>query len=202
MSEVGIVAYGAYLPKRRLTRACIAAANSWMNPALKGQAKGTKAICNWDEDSITMAVEAGRDGLKGFERGDVKSVYLASTSMPFDDRHNAGLVSAALNLDENIFSLDISSTQRAGTSGLLQALKSAGDGLSLYLAADHRMAKPGSGQEMQYGDGAAALLLGTENVIAKFLGGHSLARDLVDHYRSANMDFDYALEERWVRDEG
>lgn len=202
MSEVGITAYGAYLPKRRLNRSAIADANEWMNPALRGQAKGTKAICSWDEDSVTMAVEAGRDCLNGADRSTVTGVYLASTTLPFEDRHNAGVIAAALTLENDVASLDIGATQRAGTSGLLNALRLNGGGNALYLAADHRHTKPGSVQEMQAGDGAAAVLLGTENIIARFLGGHSLAVDLVDHYRAAGSEFDYHLEERWIRDMG
>lgn len=200
MTSVGITAYGAYLPKRRLNRAAIAAANAWMNPALKGMGKGAKAMCNWDEDTVTMAVEAGRDCLTGIDRATVDSVTLASTTLPFADRHNAGIVLAALTLDENSESIDVTATQRAGTTALIKALKAGGN--ALVLAADHRIAKPGSAQEMQLGDGAAALLLGTEKVIARFLGSHSLARDLVDHYRSANAEYDYNLEERWIRDMG
>ncbi|MGE4061632.1 MAG: hydroxymethylglutaryl-CoA synthase family protein [Sphingomonadales bacterium] len=200
MTSVGITAYGAYLPKRRLNRAAIAAANSWMNPALKGLGKGSKAICNWDEDTVTMAVEAGRDCLTGIDRASVDSVTLASTTLPFADRLNSGIVLAALTLDENSETADVTATQRAGTTALIKALKAGGN--ALVLAADHRVGKPGSALEMQLGDGAAALLLGTEKVIARFLGSHSLARDLVDHYRSAHADYDYSLEERWIRDMG
>jgi hydroxymethylglutaryl-CoA synthase len=199
MTEIGITAYGAYLPRRRLNRAAIAAANAWMNPALKGLGKGTRSMCNWDEDSITMAVEAGRDCLSGLDRGAVGSLTLASTTLPFADRHNAGIVLAALTLDENVDSADVAATQRAGTTALIRALRTGG---GLVIASDHRVAKPGSALEMQLGDGAAALLLGRERVIARFLGSHSLARDLVDHYRSANAEYDYTLEERWIRDMG
>jgi 3-hydroxy-3-methylglutaryl CoA synthase len=94
MTSVGITAYGAYLPKRRLNRAAIAAASSWMNPALKGLGKGSKAICNWDEDTVTMAVEAGRDCLTGIDRAGVEAVTLASTTLPFADRLNSRIVLA------------------------------------------------------------------------------------------------------------
>ncbi len=202
MSDVGITAYGAYLPKRRLSRAAIAAANAWMNPALKGMGRGTKSMCNWDEDALTMAVEAARDCLTGLDRTQVSQISFASTTHPFADRHNAGVIRAALTLSEDVRSSDAGGSQRAGTSGLIQALDGATQGPSLFLAADHRKTKPGSALEMQNGDGAAALLLGTENVIATYLGGASLARDLVDHYRDANAEYDYALEERWIRDMG
>ena len=61
----GILAFGAYIPWRRLPRKAIAETHGWFNPALKGQAKGERAFCNWDEDAVTMAVEAARDALAG-----------------------------------------------------------------------------------------------------------------------------------------
>ena len=56
----GILAFGAYIPWRRLPRKAIAETHGWFNPALKGQAKGERAFCNWDEDPVTMAVNAAR----------------------------------------------------------------------------------------------------------------------------------------------
>ena len=61
---VGITAYGAYLPRLRLDRASIAAAHAWAMPGLKGQGRGERSMADWDEDSITMAVEAARDCLR------------------------------------------------------------------------------------------------------------------------------------------
>ena len=81
MTSVGITAYGAYLPKRRLNRAAIAAANAWMNPALKGMGKGSKAICNWDEDTVTMAVEGGQLQLNAFEPVIAHSIFQSITWM-------------------------------------------------------------------------------------------------------------------------
>ena len=42
--EIGILAYGAYIPRRRLTRKSVADANAWFNPALKGQAKAERSM--------------------------------------------------------------------------------------------------------------------------------------------------------------
>ena len=64
------------------------------------------------------------------------------------------------------------------------------------------MARVASSSELNYGDGAAALLCGTENVIAKLVGHHSVSMDFVDHFRGDETDFDYGWEERWIRDEG
>ena len=60
---IGITAYGAYIPRRRLQRKAIAEANAWFAPNLVGGAKGERAMANWDEDAVTMAFEAGRDCL-------------------------------------------------------------------------------------------------------------------------------------------
>ena len=72
----GILAFGAYIPWRRLPRKAIAETHGWFNPALKGQAKGERAFCNWDEDPVTMAVEAARDALAGRDRGNDRGAAL------------------------------------------------------------------------------------------------------------------------------
>lgn len=204
MSEVGITAFGAYVPRLRLERKRIVEANAWLNPALKAYARGARAMCNWDEDAVTLAVDAARDALTGVDRSKVRAVHVASTSLPFADRQNAGIVAEALNLPESISTLDIASSQRAGTSALSNALRVAKSvaGPILVVAAEQRKTRTGTVEELLYGDGAAALLIGTDDVIAKLLASHSIAVDFVDHYRGENHEFEYGWEERWVRDEG
>src|SRR5262249_41546310 len=124
-NTVGILAYGAYLPRLRLSRKSVADANPWFNPGLKGLAKGHRPMCNWDEDVVTMAVEAARDCLAGQDRGTVSSLALASTSFPFEDRLNAGIVLEALSLAPSVNAQDLTASQRAATSGLITALQTA-----------------------------------------------------------------------------
>ncbi len=199
---VGITAYGAYVPRLRLSRQSIVEANAWFNPAIKKLAKGERAICNWDEDTLTMAVEAARDCLAGQPPAGLGAVSLASTTLPYDDRQNAGVLATALGLGETLMTMDVAASQRAGTSGLINALRGVEGGTALYVASEKRRAKAAGTQELLFGDGAAALTLGTEGVIAEFLGAHQIAVDFVDHYRGANEPFDYNWEERWIRDEG
>src|SRR5262245_1180152 len=118
MSDVGILTYGAYLPRLRLARRSVAEANAWFNPALRGLAKGERPMCNWDEDAVTMAVEAARDCLTGQDRNTVSALSLASTSFPFEDRLNAGIVLEALNLAPGVAAQDVTASQRAATSAL------------------------------------------------------------------------------------
>ena len=114
---IGIVSYGAYLPRLRLNKKAIAMANAWMDPALLAHAKGERAMANWDEDSVTMAVEAARDCLAGQDRGRVGALYLASTSPPFADRQNAGIVAGALNFFQPMRTPDLWAPPKDATLG-------------------------------------------------------------------------------------
>ena len=209
-TTVGLKAYGAYVPRLRLSRKAIADANAWFNPAIKGLAKGERAICNWDEDSLTMAVEAARDCLTParLDAGApaMKAVTFASTTLPFSDRQNAGILATALNFDETVATMDFAASQRAGTSGLLNALQreigSAAAGGTLFVAADKRRTQASGPQELQFGDAAAAFTVSSEDPIAEFLGAHQLSIDFIDHYRGGDSKYDYNWEERWIRDEG
>lgn len=201
---VGIIASGAYIPRLRLQRSSVTAAHAWFAPGLKSFGKGERSIANWDEDTVTMAVEAGRDGLTGIDRTRIARVVLASSSHPFRDRQNAGIVKEALDLPDDVSTLDFAGSQRAGTGALLDALyaSAGGAGDVLCIASEKRRVKPGSEAELLSGDGAAALLVGMSEPAAEFLAGHSVSVDFVDHFRADGQDFDYAWEARWIRDEG
>lgn len=201
--DIGILAIGAYIPAWRIRRETIAAAMDWAVPALKGMAKGERSVADWDEDAVTMAVEAGRRCVEGMDRGRIAHVALASTTLPFADRSNSGLVADALNLHERITTEDAGGSRRSATSALRRLLDRSGvEGTALLAAADCRETRPGSPQEMQYGHGAAAVLVGAGEPLAVCLGSASVHRDLVDQYRAREAEFDYALERRWVQEEG
>ena len=194
------------MPRLRLQRGVIADTNAWFNPGLTGLSKGERSIANWDEDAVTMAVEAARDALGGTGRdgGVIQGVYLASTSLPFQDRQNAGIVAEALHLGHSLRTLDITGSQRAGTSALVTALQTVagGGGPVLVVGAEKRRAKAASPLELTTGDGAAALLIAQGDGAARLLGHATETVDFVDHYRGQNQAFDYVWEARWVRDEG
>lgn len=197
----GITAYGAHIPRLRMERTAIAGAHRWMAPGLRSLARGRRAFCSWDEDSITMAVEAARDALMPGAATAVDRLIFASTTMPFADLQNASIVAGALRLRDNIATLDIGQSQRAGTSALLAGLRD-GRGPALVLASDRPRGKPGSTQEIGFGAGAAAFVLGTQDVLAMLEGAASSTAMFVDHFRSADGQYDYYWEERWIRDEG
>lgn len=196
----GILSVGAYVPRVRLQRRAIAQANAWFAPGLRGQGKGEKAICNWDEDVITMGVEAARDALR-VATATPSWLTLASTSHPFADRQNAGVVADALGLAPQIQAQDAGGSMRAGTTALLDALQR-GTQSSLVVAAEHRKTKVASPQELAYGDAAAALLVGEGEALALLKGSASESVDFVHSYRMSDQPSDYGWEERWIREEG
>ncbi|MES2360674.1 MAG: 3-oxoacyl-[acyl-carrier-protein] synthase III C-terminal domain-containing protein [Pseudomonadota bacterium] len=200
-SAYGITGFGGYIPRLRMERSAIAAAHQWMAPSLRSAAKGRRAFCNWDEDSLTMAVEAARDSLHGQSTAGIDRIVFASTTMPFADMLNASIISGALELPQDIRALDVGQTQRAGTSALLSALTE-GNSPALVVASDRPRGKPASVQEIGFGAGAAAFTLGNEAVLATLLGFSSSTTTFVDHFRSADNKYDYFWEERWIRDEG
>lgn len=195
----GILSFGAYVPPLRLSRQAILGAVGWAVPSLRGVAAGERSVANWDEDAITLAVEAGRDCLAG-THARVAHLALASTTLPFADRSNSGVVADALVLDNQLETQDLAGSRRAATSALARFAHGGPGGL--LVAADCRETRPGSVQEMLYGHGAAALLVGEGTPIATFLGVAACHEDLVDQYRAADAEYDYSLEERWVREEG
>jgi 3-hydroxy-3-methylglutaryl CoA synthase len=197
----GITAWGAYVPRLRLERGAIAATHAWLVPSLKGMAKGRRAYCCWDEDVVTMAVEAARVCLGKRDRAKIRQIHLASTTAPSADLQSSAIASVALRLGPNVRSLDFGGSQRAAVSALGLALRST-EQPTLIIGSERPRARPGSVQEMQYGAAAAAFLVGDEQVAAELLGSASFTTLFVDHFRAAGAAYDYFWEERWIRDEG
>ena len=75
---IGITSYGGYIPRLRMNRGTIYGANAWMAPGLIAFASGERSMCNWDEDSLTMAVEASMDCINGMDKDKIDLAYVAS----------------------------------------------------------------------------------------------------------------------------
>ena len=71
----GIVSYGAYIPLFRLGKATA----GWEGPS-------ERAIANFDEDSVTMAVAALRDALTAMDATTIDALYFASTTPPYAEK--------------------------------------------------------------------------------------------------------------------
>ncbi|MBT4511794.1 MAG: hydroxymethylglutaryl-CoA synthase family protein, partial [Chloroflexi bacterium] len=179
----GIISYGAYVPYHRINRKTIFGAMGWLDAATN--VKGEKAICNYDEDTITMAVTSAIHCLKGLDRNKVDGVYLATISSPAVERQAAGTVASALDMEGNIRSADFAGSTKVGTAALItayDAVKAGSLNNVLACASDSRTGKPGSGDEQNYGDASTAFLIGNEGVIAEIKGSFSVSYDFMGHW--------------------
>jgi hydroxymethylglutaryl-CoA synthase len=196
---IGITSYGAYIPFYRLNRAAIARA--WGSAPQPGE----KAVANYDEDSITMAVAASMDCAAGMDPQGIDGLYFASTTSPYREKQAAALIAAAVDLGRNAFTVDFGNSLRGGTSAMRAARDAVSAGSSrsvLVCSADTRLGYPGGENETAFGDGAAAFLIGDAKVAAAIEGSYTLTNEMIDVWRSDKDLFVNVWEERFVREIG
>jgi len=186
----GILSYGAYVPYYRLTRKAI------------GGGRGERAVASYDEDAVSMAVEAGREAVRAFggESGaGIDSLVFATTSPPYAEKLNAAAISAALDLPSSIRSFELGSNSRMGLAGLLLGadLGAAGK-TALVCAGDVVIGGPGGARERDSGDGAVAFVTGpADQAIARVLGQASSTTEVLDVWRLPGEKFARQWEERF-----
>lgn len=198
----GITSYGAYIPRYRINRSTIFSAMGFLGAA---PLPGEKAVGNYDEDSITMAVAAGVDCLDGVEREKIDGLYFGTTTQPYAVRQNAGIIAGALDLPMSTRTADFVGATKSGIGALLaafDAVRSEATNRFLVCASDCRAGKPGGALEYMYGDGAVALLLGNDDVIATLEGSYSVSCDIPDRWKTNNERFEHVWEDRFIRDAG
>jgi hydroxymethylglutaryl-CoA synthase len=199
MAKVGIVSYGAYIPWHRMERKVFA--NAWGGFAIPGE----RAIANYDEDSVTMAVAAAMDCLDRFDSQKVDGLLFATTTSPYKEKQCSAIMSLTLNLRRDARTADITTSLRSGTTALALAADSIKAGTSksmLVTASDTRLGAPGGMLEQSLGDAAAAILLGTDDIIAEISAIHSITDELAGTWRSYEDLFVRSWEDRMILDEG
>jgi hydroxymethylglutaryl-CoA synthase len=195
---VGITSFAAYVPAYRLSRDGIS--RFWGTKSLGGD----RAVAKYDEDSLTMAVEATRGCLKRSRRR-ADGIFFASTTSPYQEKQAATLVAAAADLSREIRTADFSDSLRAGTIALHAAFDAVKSGTAeniVVAAADCRMGKGKSQFEQLFGEGAAAIAVGREHVVATIEGCYSLSSELIDLWRLEGDPFTRSWEERFIITEG
>jgi hydroxymethylglutaryl-CoA synthase len=191
----GVISYGAYIPIYRLGRAEIT--KTWE----KGPTRGEKAIANCDEDSITMAVEAAIDCLRGRQRELVDGLWFASTTPPYLEKQSASIIAAALDLRRDIVTGDITDSLRGGTIALQAALDAVASGSAnqvLVVSSDCRVPAPNSAFEQIFGDGAAALLIGRDDEPVQVEERYNVTSEFLDIWRTDKDTYVRSWEDRFL----
>jgi hydroxymethylglutaryl-CoA synthase len=187
----GIVGWGVHVPHYRLDRSQIA-------PLVgTGGGKGTRAVASYDEDTTTMAVEAGRN-VRRAGRLAPDAIWLATTTPAYLDKTNATAVHAALRLDPGAAAYDAIGSVRSVAGALQAALDSAGT--TLVIGSDLRTGRPGSVEESAGADAAAAVLVGDGTgapVLAELIGHASVTEEFLDRWRAPGDTESRVWEERF-----
>jgi hydroxymethylglutaryl-CoA synthase len=195
----GIVSYGAYIPYYRLSRAEIARAwGSSISP-------GEKAVANYDEDSLTMGVAAARDCLQGINLTTIDGLYFASTTAPYKEKQSATTIAAVLGLPPEAVTMDFSGSLRCGSNAMKAATDAVNSGTAqniLVCVAEARLGYTAGPNEMSFGDGAAAFLIGKNDIIAEISRFYSRYDEIQDVWRSDRNTFVRSAEDRFAMDEG
>lgn len=186
--SAGIAAYGTWLPRYRLRPAEVAEA--WSTRA----AGSARVVAGFDEDSTTAGVAAARAAtVAGL--GAPAAVLLATTSPVYADRTNATAVHAALALDPQVPATDLGAAARSGIGALTWGAMHPG----LAVLADVRTGRPGSVDEREGGDGAAAFLFADEEhgVLARVRGRASATSEFLDRWAAPGERAGHQWEERF-----
>jgi 3-hydroxy-3-methylglutaryl CoA synthase len=194
----GITAIGAYIPRYRLSAEEIA--GFWRIRA----AGGEKAVAGYDEDSLTMAVAAAQDCLRRSASG-ADGLYFATTTCPYREKQGAALIASAVDLKKESRTADFTGSLRAGSIAMGSALDAVASGAAagmLVAASDCRMGAPQGRLEPLLGDGAAAVLVGSERAIAELEGRYTIFSDFTDFWRTGKDDFVQSAEGRFIDAEG
>lgn len=191
---IGLLSYGAYIPRTRLPLSAIGG-----RPAKDGGPE--KAVAWNDEDAITLGVTAAIHCLRGFDRSKVDLLIFASTTLPFQEKQASALVARVLDLPRAVQTSDQTGTTRAGTIALraaFDAIKAGSARCALVIASDVRLAAPNSGLESNFGDGAAAFLVGDGDAIATLDDFAAVADEVTDVWRPASQEYVHSWEDRFV----
>jgi hydroxymethylglutaryl-CoA synthase len=196
----GLVGYGAYIPYYRLERTRIAGVLG------QGGGFGTRSVAGFDEDTTSLAVAAGRVALAGLTgpggqpgRACVRQLFFATTVPAYADKTNATAVHAALRLPADALAVDMAGAVRSGVGALVTAAASAVP--TMAVLADIRTGLPGSADERDGGDGAAAFVFGGTDgglpVLAEVIGQGCATAEFGDRWRAPGAAASRVWEERF-----
>lgn len=196
---VGIMSYGAYIPWYRLDRQAFVQA--WGGFAVPGE----RSVAYHDEDSVTMAMEACMDCLSDAGPDRVGGMYFATTTSPYLEKQCSAILATALDLGRSARAADFNTSLKSGTTALILAADTVRAGSAdsiLVAAADNRIGGISGFQEQTIGDGAAAFLVGNQDLIAEIQEVYSVTDELSGTWRAKGDRFVRFWEERMVQDTG
>jgi len=160
--DVGIVGYGACIPRFRIRAEEIA--RVW-GGADDGLPIEEKSVAGLDEDAVTMSIEAARNALARAEikPQQLRAVWVGSESHPYAVKPSSTMVAEAIGAAGAVLAGDWQFACKAGTEALQAAIALVGSGMADYamaIGADTAQGKPNDALEYTAGAGGAAYVVG------------------------------------------
>lgn len=186
---VGIVGYGAYLPRYRIKAETIA--RQWGADAeaiIRGLQLQEKTVPGQDEDTITISVAAAKAALlrAHINPKEIGAVYIGSESHPYAVKPSGTILIDALNIGPHVHVASYEFACKAGSEAMYVAYSHVKAGEMRYamgIGADTSQGAPGDALEYSASAGGAAFIMGTERVVAEILFTHSYTSDTPDFWR-------------------
>ncbi len=189
---VGIVGYGAYVPRYRLPGSEVA--RVWTG-GLGGSPVTEKAVAGPDEDVTTMSIEAARNALAraGIDPLKLRAVWIGSESHPYAVKPTSTIVAESIGASPNIQAADWEFACKAGTEAVQASIGIVGSGMGAYtlsIGMDTAQARPGDALEYTAASGGAAFIIGAaEEACAVYQGSYSFVTDTPDFWRRADESY-------------
>jgi hydroxymethylglutaryl-CoA synthase len=184
---VGIVGYGAYVPRYRLPAREVA--RIWIGGRSSVLPIKEKAVPGLDEDVITMTLEAVRNAVKraAVDPAEIRAVWIGSESHPYAVKPTSTIVAEAIGAAPHVQAADMEFACKAGTEAIVMAMGMVGSGMGRYAVAaglDTAQGKPGDALEYTAAAGGAAFIIGpAEESLAVINGSYSYVTDTPDFWR-------------------
>ncbi|HIQ00799.1 MAG TPA: hydroxymethylglutaryl-CoA synthase, partial [Anaerolineales bacterium] len=129
---VGIVGYGAYVPRYRLPATEV---DRIWSDGQGGTPITEKAVPGLDEDVVTISIEAARNALAradGVDPADIRAVWVGSESHPYAVKPTSTIVAEAIGATPITQAGDWEFACKAGTEAFQAAVGFVGSGMARY----------------------------------------------------------------------
>jgi hydroxymethylglutaryl-CoA synthase len=190
--DVGIVGYGVYVPRFRITAAEIA--RVW-KPDQPFALATEKSVPGPDEDTVTIAIEAARNAVYRAQvpPAEIRAVWVGTESKPYAVKPTSTIVAEAIGATPQVSAADWEFACKGGTEALQAAIALVGSEMADYamaIGADTAQSHPGDPLEYNTGAGGAALIVGPgAESVAVLEGSYSYVSDTPDFFRRQLQEF-------------
>ena len=193
--SVGIVSYGAYIPRFRIKVEEIA--KVWgdnANSIIESLMVYEKSVPDVDEDTITIAVEAARHAVNraAVNPDRIGAVFTGSESHPYAVKPTSTVVAEAIGATPNLTAADFEFACKAGTAAIQACMGLAGSGmidLGLAIGSDVSQGAPGDALEYTAAAGGVAYIIGKKELVAEIESTYSFTTDTPDFWRREGMPY-------------